>query len=86
MYYQIMVFRDKFLSCFHQRIMTIQCIAVPQYILTKPKSDRLQQKHDNSRSLVISYGRTFYSVHEIKKMKRKKAWGCTGKCSLEPVV
>lgn len=36
-----MVFRDKLLGHFHRRDVTMEYIAVPQYILIKPSNDRL---------------------------------------------
>lgn len=36
-----MVFRDKLLGHFHRRDVTMEYVAVPQYILIKPSNDRL---------------------------------------------
>lgn len=40
-YYQLIIFRDKLLGHFHRRDVTMQYIAVPQYILIKPTNEKL---------------------------------------------
>lgn len=44
----------------------MQYIVVPQCILTKPNSDRLQQKHKHLKSRINKL-RTFYGMCEVDK-------------------